>query len=282
VRLEHNFEVPVDVQQAWQVLLDIERVVPCMPGATLTSHEGDDFTGTVKVKIGPVSLTYKGKGSFTEVDDAAHRIKIKASGADSRGAGTAAASVTAALVPAETDGHTRVEVVTDLDVTGKAAQFGRGLIGDVSSRLVGQFADCLAGKLAAEPAPAVLTAPSTEPVAAADVPAADPAPADPAPADRAGSAEGEPAADPSPATGSPAATGVPEPVVPEPGVLPDDPGVGSRGRATAVAEPVEAEPIDLLALAGVGSAVKRALPYVATAAASFLVVLSVIWWIRKR
>jgi len=150
VRLEHSFEVPVPVDRAWQVLLDIERVAPCMPGATLTGHEADDFTGTVKVKLGPVNLTYKGKGRFVERDEAARRVVVTASGADSRGAGTAAAKVTAALVPV--DEHTRVEVVTDLDITGKAAQFGRGLIGDVSSRLVGQFADCLAGKLADQPA----------------------------------------------------------------------------------------------------------------------------------
>ncbi len=83
MRLENNFEVPVSVERAWEVLLDIERVAPCMPGATLTSHEGDDFTGTVKVKLGPVSLTYKGKGRFVEKDEAAHRVKLNASGADS-------------------------------------------------------------------------------------------------------------------------------------------------------------------------------------------------------
>src|SRR5581483_3254073 len=110
VRLEHSFEVPVPVEQAWTVLLDIERVAPCMPGATLTSHEGDDFTGTVKVKLGPVNLTYKGKGRFVEIDEAAHRVLVTASGADSRGAGTAAAKVTAALVAAGP--ATRVEVVT--------------------------------------------------------------------------------------------------------------------------------------------------------------------------
>src|SRR6266545_8388012 len=105
-----------------------------MPGATLTSHEGDDFTGTVKVKLGPVNLTYKGKGRFVEIDEAAHRVLVTASGADARGAGTAAAKVTAALVPGESTDTTRVEVITDLDITGKAAQFGRGLIGDVSAK----------------------------------------------------------------------------------------------------------------------------------------------------
>jgi carbon monoxide dehydrogenase subunit G len=221
VRLEHSFDVPVPVDTAWRVLLDIERVAPCMPGATLTSHEGDDFAGTVKVKLGPVNLTYKGKGRFVEIDEAAHRVVVTASGADSRGAGTAAAKVTAALVPVEE--HTRVEVVTDLDITGKAAQFGRGLIGDVSGRLVGQFADCLAGKLAEDSAPASTPAPS---------PSDAPAPA-------------------------PVAVSAPAPAQ-------------------------EAEAIDLLAVSGVGPAVRRAMPYVLTAVASFLVVLGVIWWVKRR
>ena len=152
MRLEHSFEVPAPVERAWAVLLDIEQVAPCMPGATLTSHDGDDFAGTVKVKLGPVSLTYKGKGRFVDIDEAARRVVFTASGADSRGAGTAAATVTAALVAVEA--RTRVDVVTDLDLTGKAVQFGRGLIGDVSARLVGQFADCLAATLTEEEEPA--------------------------------------------------------------------------------------------------------------------------------
>lgn len=163
------------VERAWAVLLDIERVAPCMPGATLTAHDGTDFAGTVKVKLGPVNLTYKGKGRFVEVDEAARRVVITASGADSRGAGTAAANVTAALVAV--DSHTRVEVVTDLDVTGKAVQFGRGMIGDVSARLVGQFADCLAGKLAEEAPEERPDGPAT-PAPGATV-AAQPAEADP-------------------------------------------------------------------------------------------------------
>jgi carbon monoxide dehydrogenase subunit G len=177
--LEHSFEVPAPVERAWAVLLDIEQVAPCMPGATLTSHDGDDFAGTVKVKLGPVSLTYKGKGRFVDIDEAARRVVFTASGADSRGAGTAAATVTAALVAVEA--RTRVDVVTDLDLTGKAVQFGRGLIGDVSARLIGQFADCLAGKLAAdapdgeggpepEPSPPV----ESVPVVAAQAPDAEP------------------------------------------------------------------------------------------------------------
>jgi carbon monoxide dehydrogenase subunit G len=146
MKLEQNFTVPVPVEQAWEVLLDLHRVAPCMPGATLTSVEGDEFTGNVKVKLGPIMLTYNGKGRFVERDEAARRVVIEASGRDTRSAGTAAATVTAQLV-GEGD-QTRVDVLTDLSITGKPAQFGRSMISDVSTKLLGQFADCLAGRLA--------------------------------------------------------------------------------------------------------------------------------------
>ena len=125
-----------------------------MPGAALDTVDGDDFTGTVKVKLGPIGLTYKGKASFVEKDEAAHRAVIDAQGRDARGNGTATAKVTATLT--EQGGETKVDVVTDLDITGKPAQFGRGVMVDVGNKLIGQFADCLAGKLSgggdAEPA----------------------------------------------------------------------------------------------------------------------------------
>ena len=147
MKLEHTFTVPVPVEKAWEVLLDLPRIVPCMPGATLTGVEGDEFTGTVKVKLGPIGLTYSGKGRFVERDEAAHRVVVEASGRDTRSPGTAGATITATLVG---EGEqTRVDVVTDLTVTGKPAQFGRGMISDVSAKLLGQFADCLAGKLGA-------------------------------------------------------------------------------------------------------------------------------------
>lgn len=145
MQLEQSFTVPVGVDEAWRVLLDIERVAPCMPGATLESVEGDSFTGTVKVRVGPIALQYRGKASFIEKDEAAHRAVMDAQGRDTRGNGTAAAKVTTSLA-ADGD-HTRVEVVTDLSITGKPAQFGRGLIADVSNKLIGQFADCLARQL---------------------------------------------------------------------------------------------------------------------------------------
>jgi len=145
MKLEHTFTVPVPVEQAWEVLLDLPRVAPCMPGATLTGVEGDEFTGTVKVKLGPIGLTYSGKGRFVERDEAAHRVVVEASGRDTRSAGTAGATITAHLVGQGQE--TLVDVVTDLTVTGKPAQFGRGMISDVSGKLLGQFSECLAGKL---------------------------------------------------------------------------------------------------------------------------------------
>ena len=165
MRLEHSFVVPVPVDQAWGVLLDVERIAPCMPGAALTEYSGDDFAGTVRVKLGPVNLLYKGSGRFLERDEAARRVVLEASGRDTRSAGTAAATVTSTLHPA--DDGTRVDVVTDLNVTGRPAQFGRGMLADVSGKLIGQFAACLAEQLSAEPAAA-----AAEPAAVAAEPAA--------------------------------------------------------------------------------------------------------------
>ena len=145
MQLENSFTVPVPVDEAWRVLLDIERIAPCMPGAALDSVDGDDFTGRVKVKLGPINLTYQGKASFIEKDEAAHQAVIDARGKDQRGNGTAAAVVTANL-KAEGD-ITRVHVLTDLNITGRPAQFGRGVMTDVGNKLLGQFADKLAAQL---------------------------------------------------------------------------------------------------------------------------------------
>ncbi len=173
MRLEHSFTVPVPVEDAWRVLLDLPRVAPCLPGATLTGVDGDTFTGTVKVKLGPITLTYQGKGRFVERDEAARRVVVEASGRDVRAAGTASATVSSTLVP---DGAgTRVEVLTDLAVTGRPAQFGRGMIGEVSAKLIGQFADCLAQELTVTSAPPPAAQPTTQQVAApATEPMAEP------------------------------------------------------------------------------------------------------------
>jgi carbon monoxide dehydrogenase subunit G len=174
MELEHSFSVPVPVARAWDVLLDVERVAPCMPGATLDSVDGDTISGRIKVKVGPIQMTYAGTAKFTERDDAAHVVVLEASGKETRGAGTAAASVRSELTA---DGDaTRVTVHTTLNVTGKPAQFGRGVMTDVSGRLIGIFAGNLEAMLAAsEPTPA---APASEPASTA--PQAAPAPAAPA------------------------------------------------------------------------------------------------------
>jgi carbon monoxide dehydrogenase subunit G len=145
VQLEHEFSVPAPPDVVWAAVIDPERVAPCMPGASLTSVAGTRFTGGVKVKLGPVSLTYKGSGEFLATDEQARKVVIKASGKDARGNGTAAATVTVTLTP-EGEG-TKGTVVTDLTVTGKPAQFGRGMIVEVSGKLLDSFANCLAGKL---------------------------------------------------------------------------------------------------------------------------------------
>ena len=146
MQLKHSFTVPTDLEQAWQVLLDIERIAPCMPGAAIDTVDGDDFTGTVKVRLGPIGLTYKGKASFIEKDATSHRAVIDAQGKDARGNGTAKARITATLTAQGSNG-TSVDVVTDLNITGKPAQFGRGVMVDVGNKLIGQFAECLARKL---------------------------------------------------------------------------------------------------------------------------------------
>ncbi|MEJ2855037.1 MULTISPECIES: SRPBCC family protein [unclassified Saccharothrix] len=158
MKLEHRFTIPAPVPDVWAALLDPERVAPCMPGATLTDVEGPKFSGTVKVKLGPVTLLYKGSGQFTSVSEDAHAAVIKASGKDSRGNGTASATVTVTLNPS--DEGTAVYVVTDLAVTGRPAQLGRGLITEVSGRIVDEFADCLATRLVPGEAEEVTAPPS--------------------------------------------------------------------------------------------------------------------------
>ncbi|MFC9254792.1 SRPBCC family protein [Amycolatopsis thailandensis] len=151
MRLDHEFTVPAPVDEVWKAVVDPERVAPCMPGATITEVDGDAFKGTVKVKLGPISLLYKGAGHFVEKDAEAKKVVIKASGKDARGAGTASATVTLTL--SERDGVTHGAVATELAVTGKPAQFGRGMISEVGGKILDSFADCLSGKLATKPEP---------------------------------------------------------------------------------------------------------------------------------
>jgi carbon monoxide dehydrogenase subunit G len=153
MQLENTFTVPVDIDTVYDALNDPEKVTPCFPGATLTSQDGDDFTGTVKVKLGPISMTYKGKGTFVERDKTAHKVVVDAQGRDSRGNGTASAKATLTMSDAGS-GQTKVTVLTEMQVTGKPAQFGRGVMADVGDKILGQFASCLADEFADAPAPA--------------------------------------------------------------------------------------------------------------------------------
>ena len=223
MELEHEFTVPVPVARAWEVLLDVEKIAPCMPGAVVDSVDGDSFTGQVKVKVGPITVAYAGKASFLEKDAAAHRAVVEAKGRETRGSGTAAATVIASM--ADQGGSTRVTVVTDLAITGKPAQFGRGVLNDVGSKLIGQFADCVAATITegaqtgAEP---LGSAADGAPSSTASAPAAAPA---------------------SPSAEATAASGL----------------GGVREQPAARPTP---EAIDLVAVAG-GSVARRALPLVA-------------------
>lgn len=258
MELEHNFTVAAPVEQAWEVLLDLERVAPCMPGATLTSYEGEEFTGNVRVKLGPVLMTFAGSGRFVERDPQARRIVVEASGKDKRGGGTARATIRAGM---RGEGDTTVvDVHTDLAVTGRAAQFGRGMIADVSTRLLGQFTDCLAGKLAGAPAAGTAAGPTATEAGTA-----------PAPTET-GTATGTPAGT-GPAVET-AATGAGAGPVAAAGTGPAEPAV-TRAEAAEPARQGESatqvEPIDLLGVTGARAAAVRLVPYALTFLAGALV-----------
>ncbi|MFQ6173073.1 SRPBCC family protein [Oryzobacter sp. R7] len=188
MELSHSFTVPASVDDTWATFMDLEQVGGCFPGATVTEVADDSFAGTVKVRLGPIALQYAGSGRFVERDDVAHRAVIDAKGKDKRGNGTAGATVTIQLAP---DGSgTKVDVATDLQVTGKPAQFGRGVMQDVSDKLLGQFVGCIEGRLAAvpaaetAPAPEVVDSPAPATAAAAS-PVPAPLPTTPSPVPRA-------------------------------------------------------------------------------------------------
>lgn len=155
MELHHEFTVPVPVDEAWLTLLDIERIAPCMPGASVEEYDGKTVTGAVKVKVGPITVTYKGTAVFEDQDETAHRMVLVASGRETHGQGTARATVTGTL--SEHDDGTAVSVRTDLTVTGRPAQFGRGVMAEVGDRLVGQFAACLSERLAEPTGSAAVT-----------------------------------------------------------------------------------------------------------------------------
>jgi len=165
MELTNSFEVNRPIDHTWVVLTDVERIAPCLPGAQLQEVEGSEYRGIVKIKVGPITAQYKGAATFAEKNDDEYRAVLDAKGRDTRGAGNAAAVITATLEEVS-DSTARVNVHTDLKVTGKVAQFGRGVMADVSAKLMGQFADNLEAMLEEEPAPAPEAAP-----AAASVPA---------------------------------------------------------------------------------------------------------------
>lgn len=158
MELHNEFVVPVDIEAAWALLTDVERIAPCMPGAELREVDGDDYLGVVKVRLGPITAQYDGRARFVKKDDGAHVAVLEASGREVKGQGNAQATITASL-SAEDDG-TRVIVLTVLSITGRAAQFGRGVMAEVSAKLLGQFVSCLeANVLAASSGPPTTTAP---------------------------------------------------------------------------------------------------------------------------
>jgi carbon monoxide dehydrogenase subunit G len=150
--LEHSFIIPVPPEQAWQALLDVEQVAPCMPGATVDSVDGEVISGKIKIKVGPVQMTYAGKARFTEQDEATKTVVLEASGKETRGSGTASATIRSSLQ--DENGQTRVLVRTTMTVTGRPAQFGRGVMAEVGGRIIGKFATNLAAQLSGEGTPA--------------------------------------------------------------------------------------------------------------------------------
>ena len=241
MRIENTVEVDAPLERVWALVNDIPRVAPCMPGAALTGVVDDQtYEGTVAVKLGPLRMSYKGKVVVEEIDEANHRARLAATGKDTKGAGTARATVETRMEPAG-DHHTRLMVTSDVQLTGKVASFGRGgAINDVASRLFGQFADCLRATLEAEQVEAqAAAAPST-----GTAPAGTPAPA------------GTTAAEPAMGSGAaPATAAQPEPSPPEPGPAVSQPATSAPGAAApaprpAASPPRAAEALDAGSLAG--------------------------------
>lgn len=236
MELNNEFEVDRPIDEAWVVLTDVERIAPCLPGAQLEEIEGDEYRGLVKVKVGPITAQYKGKATFVEKDDAAKKAVLKAEGRDSRGQGNASALITAQLTEAG-PGRTKVVVNTDLTVTGKVAQFGRGVMADVSEKLLGQFVSNLESKVLSQ---SQGSSPSA--AGAASAPATAGSGSQPAASSASTSAAGSPAASastaaPSASTAAPSAPGgaatatSPAPATGSQGPTPTAPTTASTGAA---------------------------------------------------
>lgn len=149
MKINNEFTVGVPVEEAWNIMLDLERIAPCLPGAAIQGSEDDEYQGTMKVKIGPITANYKGTVKIEEADAENHRAVMEATGRDARGQGTASAKITSTLE--EQGDSTRVQVETDMRLTGRAAQFGRGIAQDVATKMLGQFAECLEREIAGSP-----------------------------------------------------------------------------------------------------------------------------------
>jgi carbon monoxide dehydrogenase subunit G len=248
MELTNDFLVDVPVPEAWKVLTDVERIAPLMPGAQLQEVEGDEYRGIVKVKVGPITAQYKGVATFVERDEAAGKVVLKASGRDTRGQGNASALITALMTPE--GGGTKVSVVTDLTITGKVAQFGRGVLAEVSAKLLGQFVDSLHADMAGG------SGGSADGGGAADAAASGTA-------GRGKAGSGDKASAPAKKA---AARSVPA------GGEAEETGPGGDGTTTSADQPAgprridhpEPEPVDLIEVAG-GSAAKRVVPLVVAA-----------------
>jgi len=261
MELTNEFTVALPLARAWSVLTDVERIAPCLPGAQLTEVEGEEYRGLVKVKVGPITAQYRGSASFTSLDSP-NRAVLRAEGRETRGQGNASATVTATLEP-DGDG-TRVTVVTDLTVTGKVAQFGRGVLADVSTKLLGQFVDCLEKTVLSDAAP-------DEPSRAAD----QPAPADVElgdPMDATSPDVSEMAnAGPTVADAEPGPTDAPV-AMPEAVQLAEPPSATPVAAGPRRIDMPEPTPVDLLSAAG-SPVAKRVGPVLA--------VVAILWVLRK-
>jgi carbon monoxide dehydrogenase subunit G len=304
MELDHSFTVPVPPDQAWNVLLDVEKIAPCMPGAQVETVDGDDVAGRLKVKVGPVSLTYKGTATFKDRDTADRSVLVEASGKEMRGAGTASATVRAALSPEDSsDSGTLVTLHTTLNVTGRPAQFGRGVIAEVGSRLIDKFADNLAQQLtnggmaaAAATAGPAAAGPAAAGPAAAAPPVRAPAAASSGPG-AASTTPGAPSATPGGTTAGNGASDAPSAAAPAASAPSAAAPAASAPTATApaahvplqtAAEPVQSVPVqhqddslDLLSLVG-PVVVKRLAPVVGAIAAFALLTWGIRRVIRRR
>lgn len=161
MKIHNEFTVSASIDQAWNTMLDLEKIAPCLPGADIQDEAGDEYAGTMKIKVGPITASYKGTVRFEEADEANHRAVLQATGRDARGQGTASATIVSTL--RKEDGSTKVNVETDLKLTGRAAQFGRGLAQDVATRMLDQFAACLEQEISSAGAAEAAAQPASQP-----------------------------------------------------------------------------------------------------------------------